>query len=123
MPIIRTIEYADYSEILDEIDHTEDLIKATAEMLEVALRCGDGLKTESHGVYLLLKRQADDLAFFRRSLATEIEDIKKNKLAVREPQEIAALTGLPAHIINSVVLAATGVRLGPCFPERRQPNA
>lgn len=123
MPIIRTTEYSNYTEILDEIDHTEDMIKATAALLEAAMRDGESLKEESHGVYLLLKRQADDLSFYRRTLAVEISHIKKNKLAVEDTQKIAELTGQPPHVINMVVQVATGVRLGACFPERRQPNA
>ena len=123
MPIIRTTEYRDYSEILDEIDKLEDVMEATAELLEAAMRGGESMEKESYGVYLILKRQADDLAFFRRTLAVEIADIKKNKLAIRETEKIQAMTGLPAHIINSVVHFATGVLLGPCSPERRQPDA
>lgn len=124
MPIIRTIEYSTVSELLDEIDNTSDMLKVTATMLEASLRdAGEILKSESNGVYLLLRRQADDLDFYRSALASELAEIKKGKLTVRDSKQIAEWAGVPEHVANHVVQIATGVHLGPCAPERRKPNA
>lgn len=123
MPITRTIEYSGHTEILDEIDHTEATIKATAALLEAALRDEESLKDQSYGIYLLFKRQADDLAFYRIALAREIAEIKQSKLAIRDSKQIAERAGVPEHVANHVVQIATGIHLGPCAPERRKPNA
>ncbi|MCO5065670.1 MAG: hypothetical protein M9924_14825 [Rhizobiaceae bacterium] len=71
--------YADFSNILYEMDATISKINAFCGMMEHTLNSGDDVREISSGVGSMLLQQCDDLRHLRSALLREFNRLKKKQ--------------------------------------------
>lgn len=113
MTSVRTIEYGDAYDLLEVISDSVKAIQAFGSLVEFAHRSSDDLRNNGYGIYLLLKSQCDDLEYLQGALRREIDELRANKLEIRNPDRIAEWAGTSQYVVNRVISIATGIYLGP----------
>lgn len=111
MTAVRTIEYVDFSQMLDALDDTRMAFEVLGATLEMSLRTGEDMHNDADGIYILIQTQCDDLKFLISALAVEYNDVRAGNIKLRDLDMIVGCAGVPRHIVKRVVEVATGIKL------------
>lgn len=108
MDAIRTDNYGGISDLLENMSTGIAMLEAFSTMLGYTLRSGDDNNNISWGAESIIRQQCQDFEFIRGALREQLDEIRKEKLAIKDIHQVAAMVGVPVETAALVVSCATG---------------
>lgn len=102
----------DADDMLNNLEDCVAALSALASFFEMSFRDGNIEKEDSHGVFLLIKQQAENIEVLTDTLRWKIRDIRYSRVELTDVHKVAEMVGVSWPKVATIVTLATGLYYG-----------